>query len=57
MSTLDMAGEPQEPLNLWAVPNQPESGSVALMSDLALASSQGEDDLDKVSSYVGAFDD
>jgi hypothetical protein len=55
LSTLDVAREPQEPeepVDLWAVPSQPESGEVRWMSDLALASVQGESDLDKVSGDV-----
>jgi hypothetical protein len=52
LSTLDVAQEPQEPeeaVDLWAAQSQPKNGSVTLMSDLALASLQGESDRDKVS--------
>ena len=60
LSTLDVTGEPQEPeepQDLWAVASKPEGGSVPLMSDLALASLQGESDVDKVSGDVRALED
>jgi hypothetical protein len=60
LSTLDVTlepQEPQEPLDLWADPSKPKSGSPKWMSDLALASLQGEGDVEKVSSDVRAFED
>jgi hypothetical protein len=61
LSTLDVADEPQdpqEPQDLWAVPTRPENNSaIPLMSDLAIASLQGESELDQVGANVPSFKD